>query len=91
LYNPYDAFILLVNYWSNRFHCIHILIEKVVFTLAVSSSKCNRLGWIRPEGLEIKSAFWKEKLCGAFPPEGFPGADIQGPGDGIEFVLRVDA
>ena len=67
------------------------LVVGQVFVLAVSSSKCNRLGGIRPEGLEIKSAFGKEKLCGTFPSEGFSGADIQGPGDGIEIVLCVDA
>jgi hypothetical protein len=46
---------------------------------------------IRPEGLEIKSAFGKEKLCGTFQSEGFSGADIQGPDDSIEIVLCVDA
>lgn len=41
--------------------------------------------------MEIISAFWEEKLCGAIPAEGLPGPDIQGPGDVVELVLGVDA
>jgi len=42
-------------------------LRAVVFNLAVSSSKCNKVKFISPVSLEVKSVFRKEQFSRAFP------------------------
>ena len=51
---------------------------------AVSMSKCNKVKFIGPVGLEVKSACRKEEFSRALPVERFSGAGVEFPGDFIE-------
>ena len=51
---------------------------------AVSMTKCNKVKFIGPVGLEVKSAYRKEEFSRALPAQRFAGPGIEFPGDVIE-------